>query len=467
LPGGGLLFSTGASGVARHPEVSRTPNQESIALTLCGLEIACDASHFARVNALPPGYYLVFEDGRVSTAPYFVVPAVGDDQRPLDEIITDYRQRFLKSVEWHSRLSVQLGVALSGGLDSSSVLRALTRTADRSQHLLALSVQVPGDHLSDERAYAALAVEGTGVRADVVPASETIDWHELLETADSPDTILWAPLMNNVAREFRARGINRVVAGCLGDLVGGMDFAGLLTLFARRELGAFLGDFYLPDRRWMPYAVRSAIRALLDCTRCCTRSGREQLVAAAERQAATSGFGVPPWIPEKIVNQFGLRERWRRILQWQFESVMRSSDRFREMLPLGYGELAVVRHCARLAGVDFGVPFADRALVELSARLPTLARRYRGTTRYVHREALRGVLPEPIRVRRDKAKFVGYFTRIRNQWVVPSPKNLSNVSDWLDMSRVLSADLRQAGEPWGGRWADLCVTSAWLLRHGG
>lgn len=56
--------------------------------------------------------------------------------------------------------------------------------------------------------------------------------------------------------------------------------------------------------------------------------------------------------------------------------------------------------------IESRVPFLDYRLVEFLAGLPDSFKLRRGWTKLVFREAMRGVLPEDVRARRDKMGFV-------------------------------------------------------------
>jgi len=56
--------------------------------------------------------------------------------------------------------------------------------------------------------------------------------------------------------------------------------------------------------------------------------------------------------------------------------------------------------------VEARVPFLDHRLVEFTLALPTDLKIYRGTTKYIYRQAMKNILPESIRTRIDKLGFV-------------------------------------------------------------
>jgi asparagine synthase (glutamine-hydrolysing) len=68
------------------------------------------------------------------------------------------------------------------------------------------------------------------------------------------------------------------------------------------------------------------------------------------------------------------------------------------------------------AGVDVRLPFFDVRLIELCLSLPPEQKLRRGWSRYVMRNAMQGILPESIRLRRGKSNVgVGFRHAFRSQ----------------------------------------------------
>lgn len=80
---------------------------------------------FQGIRSLPPGHYLLAEDGRVRIEPYWQpgFPAAGAEsgrQLSLDEAAQQLRQLLVDATQIRLRADVPVGAYLSGGLDSSA-----------------------------------------------------------------------------------------------------------------------------------------------------------------------------------------------------------------------------------------------------------------------------------------------------------------------------------------------------------
>jgi asparagine synthase (glutamine-hydrolysing) len=93
--------------------------------------------------------------------------------------------------------------------------------------------------------------------------------------------------------------------------------------------------------------------------------------------------------------------------------------------------------------VESRVPFVDHVLVEHVARLPLRQKLRSGWTKFIMRQALRGVLPESVRQRRDK---IGFVTPeeiwLRGEMAGEVEATLASarfLAEWADLPRLRRA----------------------------
>lgn len=95
-------------------------------------------------QALPPGHRLVWEEGRLQVTPYWQ-PLSGKD--PAATSAAALPGLMTEAVRLHSVSDVPVGVFLSGGIDSSSLVALLGLTA--TSNLQTFTVVFPGDSFGD------------------------------------------------------------------------------------------------------------------------------------------------------------------------------------------------------------------------------------------------------------------------------------------------------------------------------
>jgi asparagine synthase (glutamine-hydrolysing) len=83
---------------------------------------------YSGISRLMPGHYLVIRDGLVEDRKFWDLPEIRDSdmRRDSDRIYQEFYEYFLDSVRVRMRSDVPFGAFLSGGLDSASVVAAMS-----------------------------------------------------------------------------------------------------------------------------------------------------------------------------------------------------------------------------------------------------------------------------------------------------------------------------------------------------
>ena len=232
LGDGTLVFGSEAKALFASGEVSAEPDLEGIdeVFTLWGPRPP--RTTFQGVSQVPPGGFLVWEDGRIAERGTWWDPADGAGTAAdvdLAELLRD-------SVRLRLRADVPVGAYLSGGLDSSLV-SALAQ-AETAHDLRTFSVAFD-DPLFDEREHQERVARMLGTRHHVVEVGLADIAAELPAVIDHAETPLvrTAPVpLFLLSREVRRNGITVVATGEGADeLFWGYD---LFKEVAIRELYA-------------------------------------------------------------------------------------------------------------------------------------------------------------------------------------------------------------------------------------
>jgi asparagine synthase (glutamine-hydrolysing) len=104
----------------------------------------CDETFFAGIHKLPPGSWMVVRDGKPGEARNYWNLAAEVKQEQVSADPQEREEKLLnlceEAVDWHLRSDVPVGVALSGGLDSATLLALLDKTHPDPVRVEAFSV---------------------------------------------------------------------------------------------------------------------------------------------------------------------------------------------------------------------------------------------------------------------------------------------------------------------------------------
>lgn len=145
-----LFFGSELKTIFAHPEFERH-------LSLAGLECYLSLNYIPSpwtmvegIEKLAPGNWLEWLDGRVRVESYWSLPAGPIRERSLDSACQEFDSLLQQSVREHLLSDVPLGLWLSGGIDSSTVLHYAATAS--SKPIKTLSISFLGRSF-DETAY--------------------------------------------------------------------------------------------------------------------------------------------------------------------------------------------------------------------------------------------------------------------------------------------------------------------------
>ena len=137
---GRLLFASEVKALFADPTLPRRLNLDTLDTYLTfGYMIGQDTL-YEGIRRLQPGHALVVEGERTQLVEHWRTRYSPPSARPTDEqaIVAETRQRLLESVRLHLRSDVPLGLFLSGGIDSASILALMSQAGDGGQAVMVL-----------------------------------------------------------------------------------------------------------------------------------------------------------------------------------------------------------------------------------------------------------------------------------------------------------------------------------------
>lgn len=146
---GTFYFATHLKTLLACPDLQRDIDPEGLNLFLKYSYIPSPWTIFKSIKKLPPGHLLVFKDGAASHHSYWKLGLDGKPVSDLGEAVASYKRLLRDSIA--RRLDGEVGILLSGGLDSSANVALAAQCADSRLKTFSIGFNNP---TFDERPYA-------------------------------------------------------------------------------------------------------------------------------------------------------------------------------------------------------------------------------------------------------------------------------------------------------------------------
>jgi asparagine synthase (glutamine-hydrolysing) len=138
---GNLYFGSEIKTIFGHPEIERRLSLEALDCYLSLNYVPGPMTMVEGIDKLQPGYWLEWRNGRVTSEPYWQLPFVKAKARSLQSSCEELDLLLKQSVKEHLVSDVPLGVWLSGGVDSSTVLHYAANASARPLKTFSISFQ--------------------------------------------------------------------------------------------------------------------------------------------------------------------------------------------------------------------------------------------------------------------------------------------------------------------------------------
>ncbi len=245
---GSLIFASEIKAILEHPEIPRCVNEEALYHYLTFFTTPAPSTLFAGIHKLQPGHLLTWDglNTPVSRPYWLLAGAANRTPRSESEWSEAVRECVSEAVDGRMMSDVPVGIFLSGGIDSSTALALMSRSA--SGPVQTFSVGFRDNPAYNELHYARAMADRCGAKyRDVLIGREemleylpTLIYHQDEPIADP----VCVPLYY-VSELTRAHGVKVVQVGEGADeLFGG--YPGYLTILS------------LYDRVWRRFAALPA-----------------------------------------------------------------------------------------------------------------------------------------------------------------------------------------------------------------
>jgi asparagine synthase (glutamine-hydrolysing) len=173
-----LFFGSELKSIFIHPEIDRQLSPEGLDCYLSLNYVPCPWTLISGIEKLPPGHWLEWQDGEVNSATYWSLPQGISGSHTLDSAKEELDYLLRQAVGEHLLSDVPLGMWLSGGIDSSTILHyAATASSSR---LKTFSISFRGRSF-DESSYIHRVAEQYGTEHEELDLTADMDLQSAIE----------------------------------------------------------------------------------------------------------------------------------------------------------------------------------------------------------------------------------------------------------------------------------------------
>jgi asparagine synthase (glutamine-hydrolysing) len=359
---------------------------------------APEESPYADVAQLPAAGWLCAHGGCVTSGTYWALEDAPDFSGPEDALAERYRALLVDAVARRLRVAERPAFTLSGGMDSSSVLASAVHVTGAKQDAFST---VYADRTYDESDDIRTMLADTVQHWHTIPVGTPNVFAlvgRMIAAHDEPvATATWLSHFL-LCEEAARRGFGGLFGGLGGDELNAGEYEHFFFHFADLRAAGAEERLAREVARWVQYhdhpifrksfaVVEDAFGRVVDLARpgrCLADRRRLERYAAALNR-----------------DYFDLRA-FEPVMDHPFRSYLKNrtyQDLVRETVPCC---LRAEDRQAAAFGLDHFLPFLDHRLVELMFRVPGTMKYRDGVTKYLLRQAMRGILPVETRTRVKK-----------------------------------------------------------------
>jgi asparagine synthase (glutamine-hydrolysing) len=476
---GRLLFGSEIKSILESGLIRASANEAALPELLGTRYLSGAETLFNGIHRLLPGHTLVFEDGKVSTRGYWDIPVgrVSEELAGLSDrdVVARFRELLEESVRIRLMADVPLGMFLSGGLDSSAIAALMARMIDRPLQTFSVAFKERAFSELDYARQVATAIKADSHEIviddqDFFGALPRLIWHEdepIAHPSSVPLYFVSALARDHVKVVLTGEGSDELLAG----------YGKYPRALVNWRAAAAYGVVPAPLRSWIARTLvprlpsrlgRYAQRSFLAMPRTPEAMFFDNFAAIGLRRQASllSPAFAAQATPERA---YGASRAY-------FDAPNGHSTTLDRLL---YTDLKTYLvellmkqdQMSMAASIESRVPFLDHRFVEFAAGLPGRMKLRGFRTKWILREAVRGILPPGILTRKKMGFPVPFGVWMKGAWgdvardVLLDPRSRQRgIIDPAAVERLLTA--HASGEADGGDalWS-LLNLELWYRTH--
>ncbi len=396
--GRSVVFASEAKAIVGRSDYSPSLDGEALGQFLMLGYVPSPYSMFAGVRQIKPGTMLVLEGGACTEHRFWRFETHAEQGRDDQSWISEIRTALRESIHGQMISDVPIGAFLSGGIDSSTIVAAMSEFSTSPVKTYAIGYTgSTGAAVYNELKYARQIADHFGtehheieVQPHVIEMLPRLVWHLDDPISDS------ALITSSLVSEYASRDVKVILSGVGGDeLFGGYDryklphLVSLVRILPRSLRRGVLN----PLLGRVPVARHSRILNLLRAAR--------KIAAVADKDKESRYHQIMEMFSRTEVGELlpGNGPVDQSALEVALSHYVADCD-INQMMAVDLATqlpddlLMLTDKMSMSHSLECRVPLLDERLVDLAGRLPADLRVRGGENRYILKKALAGILPE-------------------------------------------------------------------------
>ena len=400
---GNLFFASEIKSLLEARAIKAEVNYNALPDQFANHGTSGDETLYKGVKRLLPGHTMVWKDGKLDIREYWDLSFEPKVELSDEKYIKGWRDLFRESVRLRLMADVPLGMFLSGGIDSSAIAAMMSRMIDGRIKTFSVGFN---EREANELEYARMVSTefGTEHHEIIITPDEFFEalpklvWHE-----DEPIGFIASVPLYFVSK-LAAEHVKVVLTGEGSDetLAGYGRYKKALRLLNYGDKYESLAPAFLRDVvRGGVATLPGAINQKLNRTFLSRGADIENLFfdnfSVFSRSMQAQLFSSETRARIADLDPYTRQNEW-----------VKQADADETLDKLLYADTKTYLHellmkqdqMSMAASIESRVPFLDHKLVEFTARMPQSMKLRGGTTKWILREAMKGILPDEIIHRR-------------------------------------------------------------------
>ncbi len=356
-----------------------------------------DETYFKQIKTLRPAHYLRIKNGTLKLTRYYDLDSRTFEtfSKPFPQAVEAYSDLFKDAVRLRMRSDVEVGSCLSGGLDSSAIVGSAVEFTNKRFQTFSAFYNLGPQY--DERKWMELVARKTGVNSHLVEPAAQDFWdafEHMTFINDYPITGSSFISQYYVMKLARMQGVTVLLDGQGSDeITGGYNhtfyryYADLLRHFHWLKFAREFPQYarYNPKGSTVAKLAKTLFAVLAKEPRIYREEAKHQLGDFLTiRPESEHYLQEIRHIPGSRLSNF----LYNLIARTMIQTLLHFEDRN----SMGFS-------------IESRVPFLDNRLVEFAFTLPGSYKVHGNFGKYIHREALKQIVPQEIANRKDKVSF--------------------------------------------------------------